>query len=180
MKSSILKIIDFSDERETKGTPSHMAPELVLNVFEMPRKWSDVYSAGVVFFELLSLRVPFGGFRSTEVYQFHRDGKSLLDESEEWPESIKEILRRCLNSEASKRPSFEEILDYLENIRDEFPFDDDNEEEEEGEEDGVECENVYNEEENHDEDDDDDDNESSSNASPLDDAPIPSSLIGAS
>ncbi len=125
MKSSILKIIDFSDERETKGTPSHMAPELVLNVFEMPRKWSDVYSAGVVFFELLSLRVPFDGFRSTEVYQFHREGKSLLDESEEWPESIKKILRRSLKSEASSRPSFEEILKDLENIRGEFPFDDD-------------------------------------------------------
>jgi len=91
----------------------------------MPRKWSDVYSAGVVFFELLSLRVPFDGFRSTEVYQFHRDGKSLLDESEEWPESIKKILRRSLKSEASSRPSFEEILVDLEKIRDEFPFDDD-------------------------------------------------------
>ena len=101
----------------------------------------------------------------------------MLDENEEWPKSIKEILRRCLNSEASRRPSFEEILEYLENIRDEFPYDDDNEEEE-GEKDGVECENVYNEEENNDEeDDDDDDNESSSNASPLDGAPIPSSLI---
>jgi serine/threonine protein kinase len=180
MKASILKIIDFSDERETKGTPSHMPPELILNLFEMPRKWSDVYSAGVIFIELLSLRVPFDGFRSTQVYQFHREGRTLLDENEEWPESIKEILRRCLNREASRRPSFEEILEYLESIRDEFPFDDDNEEE--GEEDGSESENVYNEEENNaenndEDDDDDDDNESSTNASQLDGAPIPSSLI---
>ena len=171
MKASILKIIDFSDERETKGTPSHMPPELILNLFEMPRKWSDVYSAGVIFIELLSLRVPFDGFRSTQVYQFHREGRTLLDENEEWPESIKEILRRCLNREASRRPSFEKILEDLDKIRDEFSFDDDNEAEN-----GVNSENVYNAEENKTEN-SDQDNGSNSTASQLDDAPIPSSLI---
>jgi serine/threonine protein kinase len=168
-KASILKIIDFSDENKTYGTPSHMAPELWSD--EKPNKQSDVYSAGVILIELISLKVLFDGFEWYNIVYFHMQGKTLLDENEEWPESIKEILRRCLNREASRRPSFEKILEDLDKIRDEFSFDDDNEAEN-----GVNSENVYNAEENKTEN-SDQDNGSNSTASQLDDAPIPSSLI---
>ena len=129
MKSSILKIIDFSDENKTKGTPTHMAPELWSD--KMPNKQSDVYSAGVILIELISLKSLFDGYHKENIAYFHLQGRTLLDESEEWPESIKKILRQSLNSEASSRPSFEEILEYLEIIRDKFPFDDDYKEDEE-------------------------------------------------
>ncbi len=170
MKTSILKIIDFSDERETKGTPTHMAPELILDYNEMPTYKSDIYSAAVVFWEMLSLESPFVGLRSTQVYQFHNEG-STLQMNEDWPVSIKEILGKCLNRNPRERPSFSDLVATLEIIRKEFPYEDDEEDDDE-EYDG------YDGEEN-DENDNDDDNDPSSNLSQADgaQAPIPSSLF---
>ncbi len=87
MKSSILKIIDFSDENKTKGTPSrlrvrrsHMAPELWSD--KMPNKQSDVYSAGVILIELISLKGLFDGYKEVNIAYFHVQGRTLSDESE--------------------------------------------------------------------------------------------------
>ena len=190
MRTSTLKIIDFSDERETKGTPSHMSPELILNLYEMPGFRSDVYSAGVVFWEMLSLENPFAGYRSPQVLQFHRENR-MLQLNDEWPDSLKEILRQCLNADARQRPSFEQIVENLERIREEFPYYDEAEEyvEDEEEHDGVDYENETeeedeeddNEEVNNEKDDnlhnDNDNNDSSSNLPQADGAPIPSSLF---
>ena len=169
MKTSILKIIDFSDERETKGTPTHMAPELILDYKEMPTYKSDIYSAAVVFWEMLSLESPFVGLRSKQVKNFHIEG-GMLQMNEDWPQSIKEILGKCLSRNPRERPSFSDIVATLEKIREEFPYEDDDDDEE--------CDG-YDDEENDEHDNDDDDNDPSSNVSQADgaQAPIPSSLF---
>ena len=124
MKTAILKIIDFSDETHTYGTATHMAPEIILNEtgFLKPNKLSDAYSFGVIIWELLTLKKPFDGYRTIQVIQFHQN-KKMLPIEEDWTQSIKDILKRCLSIDANGRPSFSEIVEYLKRILDEFPFD---------------------------------------------------------
>jgi serine/threonine protein kinase len=123
MKTSTLKIIDFSDELKTIDTPTYMAPEIILGNKEMPTFSSDVYCAGVVLWEMLSLESPFAGYRSSQVFQFYNEGR-LFQMNDDWPESLKQILGKCLNRNPRKRPSFSEIITYLERIREEFRYKD--------------------------------------------------------
>ena len=171
MKTLTLKIINFSDELKTIDTPTHMAPELILGNKEMPTFSSDVYSAGVVLWEMLSLESPFAGYRSLQVFKFYNEGR-LLQMNDDWPESLKQILGKCLNRNPRERPSFSDIVATLERICEEFPYEDDEEEVDDEEYDG------YDNEENN-EHDNDDDNDPSSNLSQADgaQAPIPSSLF---
>ena len=108
MKSTICKISSFSDQNHSKSTLTYIAPE-ILSIY-VPSNKSDVYSAGVIFWEMLTL----------EICHFHTSRKTLSI-SDEWPDSVKDILNRCLNIEASKRPNFSEIVNFLEDIHEKFP-----------------------------------------------------------
>ena len=119
MKTSTLKIIDF----KTIDTSTYIAPEIILGNKEMPTFSSDVYSAGVILWEMLSLKSPFAGYRSLQVFQFYNEGR-LLQMNDDWPESLKQILGKCLNRNPRERPSFSDIITYLERICEEFPYKD--------------------------------------------------------
>ena len=111
-----VKITDFGlaapDESVTgaealAGTPQYMAPEQWMGG-EVSGQ-SDLYSLGLVLYELFTGESPFGGMTPAEIAQAHRDGTpttrvpSTLVEGLD-PE-IERVILRCLESDPSRRPA---------------------------------------------------------------------------
>lgn len=100
------------------GTPEYMAPERIVG--DPPTVASDVYSAGVVGYEMLAGRRPFGGRTADEIMKHQlaqpppRFGE--LDPPVSVPRALRSILRRCLRKQPSQRPSASAALEVLQRI----------------------------------------------------------------
>jgi hypothetical protein len=110
------RICDFGFARVLKpdpmtkliGTPQWMAPEIVKN--ERSNERVDVYSYGVVLWEMLTGQIPFAGQSAFQiVYALTVDGLSLVF-PEEAPEALVRLIQSCCNRNPAKRPSFQAIL----------------------------------------------------------------------
>ena len=117
MKKAILKIIDFSDEYVLHGTPAYMASEQVLDCIKTASQYCDVYAAGVVFVEILTLDIPFEKHDLFDVWKFHK-AKNTLHIPQNCPEPIRSMVQKCLSHDLNERPSFNDIFYYFEGIID--------------------------------------------------------------
>jgi len=89
------------------GSLRYMAPEIALN---RPYSLSvDVYSFGVLFWQLCALSVPFSGY-SCKMHAEFVVGKGHRPKPEaSWPDSWTSLMRQCWSVESKERPSFEHI-----------------------------------------------------------------------
>src|SRR5258708_14459033 len=74
------------------GTPSYMPPEQIKGDLDRMGPASDVYSLGVIFFELLTGRLPYEGATAAQVY-----GKILYEEAPP-PSSLRPGLKPVLDA----------------------------------------------------------------------------------
>lgn len=95
------------------GSLRYMAPEVAL---EKPYNLTvDVYSFGILLWQMLSLTTPFAGYN----VRMHR--KMVVDEGfrprldKKWPLNIRNLLTNCWSRDISKRPGFGEIYRILKN-----------------------------------------------------------------
>ncbi len=90
------------------GSLRYMAPEVVLR--EPYTEKADVYSFGIMLWQMARDRIPFKGYNKEEfirnVVTCHERPK--LDKS--WPIGFSKLLKDCWDSEAIHRPSFSVIL----------------------------------------------------------------------
>jgi len=85
------------------GTPSYMAPEQILGNPIDAR--TDVYTLGVLLFEMLTGRVPFGGtVRETLSGHLERDMPPIRPRHRV-PVWLEVLIRRCLAKEPEDRPA---------------------------------------------------------------------------
>ena len=110
-----VKITDFgiakvpasqlTTEGQYLGTPSYMSPEQVLGTTVDGR--SDIFSLGIVFYELLTLKKPFPGSNLTQVS--HRIAFDpyipIRDTRHDCPEEFQRVMERALAKEPEKRYS---------------------------------------------------------------------------
>ena len=109
------KISDFGLSAKKKvsgatGTPYWMAPELLRNESGNTAE-SDVYSFGIILFELYSRQDPYEGEDPTVVLDMIVD-KIMMKRPpvpEGCPARISEIMKECVYDSPEKRPTFEEI-----------------------------------------------------------------------
>ena len=86
------------------GTPIYMAPETGLDLgYSLP---ADVYSFGILCWEIWSLKKPFGKIKSSEEMQkavFTKEERPKI--SSQWPEYVSAIMISCWSKQPSERPN---------------------------------------------------------------------------
>jgi serine/threonine protein kinase len=114
----ISKTADLADgltrPGESLGTPYYMSPEQIRG--EVCDGRSDLYSLGVIFFELLTGKRPFDNESVTAIQIAHLSAPppSVLDVAPELPPMCDEIVQKLLKKERSERyQSPQELLDDL-------------------------------------------------------------------
>jgi hypothetical protein len=113
LEDGTVKILDFGIARfatttvtqsgTVMGTPSYMSPEQIMGKAVDGR--ADLFSAGVLLYELLSGKKPFSGESPTSVaYQImHTEPSPVRSEVPELPEALNEIVARALQKNPDER-----------------------------------------------------------------------------
>ncbi len=110
-----VKIIDFGlavprknffwNNFNVSGSPSYISPDQILNKRVDER--CDIYSIGIIFYEMVTGNVPFTGSSKEEVYRLHINSRSLpkpLSRSNDKNiDKLENIILKCLNKDKSKR-----------------------------------------------------------------------------
>ncbi|XP_074864880.1 mixed lineage kinase domain-like protein [Carettochelys insculpta] len=78
--------------------------------YDMP---SEIYSFGIVLWEIATGKIPFKGCTSEEIYQKVYEQRYQAPIGEECPSDLRDVVDRCRAFEPSRRPSAEEIVDSL-------------------------------------------------------------------
>jgi eukaryotic-like serine/threonine-protein kinase len=84
---------------KTLGTPEYLAPEQLEGA--APHPTADVYSLGVVLFELFAGRVPYSGRTWVDIARQHRE--AAIPVIENLPQPLQTIIERCMAKNAAER-----------------------------------------------------------------------------
>ncbi|OHT09262.1 hypothetical protein TRFO_21914 [Tritrichomonas foetus] len=90
------------------GTTSFMAPE-VSTTINYDQK-CDVYSYGMILYEISEVRQPFRKVPEREVKELVKSGVRPDFKNDKTPKNLKTLITKCWNSDPSLRPTFEEII----------------------------------------------------------------------
>ena len=95
------------------GSTRYMAPEVGL---EKPyNEKVDVYSFGILFWQILSMEIPFSGtgfnVKTFKKLVFEKGARPVPDPK--WPAPISALIRSCWSADISERPSMEEVVGIL-------------------------------------------------------------------
>lgn len=117
-----IKIADFGFSRVKAenhtmtqcGTVAWTAPEIFLG--DRYTEKADVYSYSVILWELVFRKKPWHGMNSMKVCHAVENGErlSIVNPPANTPEFIMKLMAACWRQEHDKRPSFTEVLKFLE------------------------------------------------------------------
>ncbi|CAN8294940.1 unnamed protein product [Cochlearia groenlandica] len=108
---SRLKHNTFLSSKSTAGTPEWMAPEVLRN--EPSNEKCDVYSFGVILWELATLRLPWRGMNPMQVVGAVGFQNRRLEIPKELDPVVGRIILQCWQTEPNLRPSFAQLTDVL-------------------------------------------------------------------
>jgi serine/threonine protein kinase len=92
------------------GTPCWTAPEVIRG--EKYSETADVYSFGVIMWQVLTRKQPFAGRNFMGVSLDVLDGRRPQVPAE-CPSGFKKVMKKCWHGEASKRPSMESVVAFF-------------------------------------------------------------------
>jgi serine/threonine protein kinase/Flp pilus assembly protein TadD len=132
-KNGNARILDFGIARSVEGkgitdagmmigTPEYMSPEQVEGK-EIDQR-SDVYSLGIILYEMVTGRVPFEGDTPFTVGVKHKSEtpQNPKEINTQIPDDLNSVILRCLEKDKSKRyQSADEVRSELENIEKGIP-----------------------------------------------------------
>ncbi|GMI48845.1 hypothetical protein TrCOL_g5988 [Triparma columacea] len=120
------KMCDFGLSRYIKtdktmtfcGTPYWTAPEIIRQ--EPYTEKADVYSYGIVLWELITAQEPYSGMESMEVAYAAAERGLRPSIPSVCPEGYSELMQRCWSDEPDERPDFTEVMVILFEIKRSF------------------------------------------------------------
>ncbi len=114
--AGISEIATSLEQREMLGTLQYMAPEYFLGESGTTR--SDLYSLGIIAYQMLCGRLPFGAEvpkARTRAAQRQLVYHSVLDDEREVPAWIDDVLRKATHPDPNRR--YEELSEFLHDLR---------------------------------------------------------------
>ncbi|XP_030538214.1 serine/threonine-protein kinase STY8 isoform X2 [Rhodamnia argentea] len=111
---SRLKNATLLTAKSGRGTPQWMAPEVLRN--EPSNEKSDVFSFGVILWELMTESIPWNNLNSVQVVGVVGFMDRRLDVPEGIDPGIASLIHDCWQSDPDKRPSFEVILQRMRSL----------------------------------------------------------------
>ncbi|MGQ0720617.1 MAG: serine/threonine-protein kinase, partial [Candidatus Eiseniibacteriota bacterium] len=114
----LVKIVDFGlasvgrevENRLTRtghlvGTPHYMAPELIRG--EPIGIKADIYSFGVMMYEMFAGKLPYDGENAMNILFRHLDGDAaqLTDVVPSFPQGLGEVVMRAMHLDPARRPT---------------------------------------------------------------------------
>ena len=105
---------DVYDMSGETGSLRYMAPE-VADCRPYNQK-ADVYSFGVILWELVAFKKPYDGMYREEFYVRVVQGGQRPAINKKWPDDLTELMKCCWDAEISNRPNFTEIFDVLDSM----------------------------------------------------------------
>ncbi|CAA7394818.1 unnamed protein product [Spirodela intermedia] len=112
---SRLKHNTFLSSKSTGGTPEWMAPEVLRN--EPSNEKCDVYSFGVILWELATMRMPWSGMNPMQVVGAVGFQNRRLDIPKEVDSLVERIIWQCWQTDPSLRPSFAQLTSSLKPLK---------------------------------------------------------------
>eukprot|EP00039_Didymoeca_costata_P009680 m.128904 g.128904 ORF g.128904 m.128904 type:complete len:671 (-) comp14568_c0_seq2:1531-3543(-) len=119
--NNILKICDFGSSavfrasramKTQMGTPAWMSPEMIRGDADKLCEKCDVWSFGVILWELLTREHPFDGYEEAQILWLVGNHRLCLPIGEV-PQRFANVMRSCWEPEPSNRPSFLELEEKL-------------------------------------------------------------------
>ncbi|KAJ8572967.1 hypothetical protein K7X08_009478 [Anisodus acutangulus] len=104
---SRLKHNTFLSSKSTAGTPEWMAPEVLRN--EPSNEKCDIYSFGVILWELATLRLPWSGMNPMQVVGAVGFQNKRLEIPKELDPIVARIIWECWQTDPNLRPSFAQL-----------------------------------------------------------------------
>ncbi|KAK9732778.1 hypothetical protein RND81_04G021300 [Saponaria officinalis] len=112
---SRLKHNTFLSSKSTAGTPEWMAPEVLRN--EQSNEKCDVYSFGVILWELATMSLPWSGMNSMQVVGAVGFQNRRLDIPKELDPLVARIIWECWQTDPNLRPSFAQLCVALKSLQ---------------------------------------------------------------
>ncbi|KAI3975407.1 hypothetical protein MKX01_004494 [Papaver californicum] len=117
-KNWVVKVADFGlsrlkhhtylSSKSTAGTPEWMAPEVLRN--EPSNEKCDVYSFGVILWELTTLRMPWSGMNPMQVVGAVGFQNRRLEIPKEVDPAVAKIICDCWQNDPNLRPPFAQLM----------------------------------------------------------------------
>ncbi|KAJ4908511.1 Protein kinase superfamily protein [Raphanus sativus] len=124
-KNWVVKVCDFGlsrmkhhtylSSKSTAGTPEWMAPEVLRN--EPANEKCDVYSFGVILWELATSRIPWKGLNPMQVVGAVGFQNRRLEIPDDIDPTVAQIIRDCWQTEPHLRPSFTQLMRSLKRLQ---------------------------------------------------------------
>ena len=97
----------FEKAKTLIGTPYYLSPEIIN---DKPYDYkSDIWSLGILLYEICALKMPFEGFNMPQLYMKISTG-NYPPLSNNFSQDLRNLINAMLNVNSSKRPSIVEIL----------------------------------------------------------------------
>ncbi|CAG8691753.1 13258_t:CDS:2, partial [Cetraspora pellucida] len=103
----------FSSTSSLKGAPAYLDPYCYCQPGRRPDEKSDIYSLGVIFWELTSGVPPFANANNTLAILCQTSGGYREQTIPGTPKEYAKIYKKCWNAEPKERPTINKILENL-------------------------------------------------------------------